>query len=83
MRKLALKIEELHVESFSTEQHASAESGTVRGHVNDLDVGGTWWWSCEDGPTEGTCIGPTYCCPDTWRTCDGSSCVIWYCPPDY
>jgi hypothetical protein len=78
MRKLALKIEELHVESFATEQHESAKSGTVRAHAAGWDT----WWSCSDR-TQGTCIGPTYCCPETWHTCDGNSCVWYYCDPEY
>jgi hypothetical protein len=76
MRKLKLDVDTIRVESFALAPRDGRE-GTVRGMVyNDA---GTWWWSCPE-PTETTCIGPTYCCPETWRescqTCP-YSCPYW------
>lgn len=44
---------------------------------------GSLFGTCQDCPTQGTCVGPTYCCPPTWRqtceqTCQGS-CEYWDC----
>jgi hypothetical protein len=78
MRKLKLDVDALEVESFVVARHA-AHVGTVHGQFNrdegstDCDGGGwgSLFGTCDGCPTVGTCIGPTYCCPPTWRpTCD-------------
>lgn len=80
MRKLKLNLEALNVESFST-RGGDGEAGTVHGRLNRADEstecdGGGWgslFGTCEGCPSVGTCVGPTYCCPPTWRaTCDPS-----------
>jgi len=87
--KLKLEIDELKVESFAVLPHSPATAGTVHGRFNND-------WNtlveCEGGGggsgvnTQGTCIGPTYCCQPTWQqtcmptcpnTCD--SCLINWC----
>ena len=74
MRKLKLNVDALRVESFAPGAHPRAEGGTVHGHLHGAQAAGTLW-SC---PTKGTCIGPTYCCDDTWRpSCE--TCP-WTCP---
>lgn len=93
MRKLKLDVDALQVESFAA-LPPGAEGGTVRGHwVTQKDVdestecdGGGWgslFGTCDGCPTVGTCVGPTYCCPPTWRpTCNPScnmSCPEWEC----
>jgi len=79
MRKLKLDLDALDVESFSPSPGPPRRAGTVRARVEEGDpetlfeIDGALWtlWSCPVGPTEGTCIGPTYCCPPTWRpTCN-------------
>ena len=68
MRKVKLDIETLQVESFEA-LPIRKERGTVAGHLMDedyyydpfLDAGGG------GGYTVGTCIGPTYCCAETWN----------------
>lgn len=93
MRKLRLVLDELKVESFAV-TGASAEAGTVRGQ-QDTNTD-TTTNPYNDDPsyeycagTVGTCPGPTYCCPPTWRpTCAyscyqtgecGDSCNTWPC----
>ena len=90
MRKLKLDVDALQVESFVALPHA-APAGTVHGQVADVDYwddstgcdGGGWgslFGTCDGCPTVGTCIGPTYCCPPTWRpTCNNPTCN-WSCP---
>jgi len=86
MRKLKLDLDSLEVESFVASPPA-AQVGTVHGQfVRDADStecdGGGWgslFGTCDGCPTVGTCIGPTYCCPPTWRptcnpTCDRTDC---------
>jgi hypothetical protein len=77
MKKLRLDVDALQVESFAAVGYA-APAGTVQGHFNrdpgsaDCDGGGwgSLFGTCEGCPTVGTCVGPTYCCPETWRpTC--------------
>jgi hypothetical protein len=72
MRKMKLEIEALQVDSFDLDSHSPARRGTVRGHFENLVEGEMvgsspyiceTYWHC----TEGTCIGPTYCCAPTWR----------------
>jgi hypothetical protein len=71
MRKLRLDLQSLQVESFAAETPPPARTGTVRGQdsieYQDVDDG----WGYGGGVnTVGTCIGPTYCCPATWKpTC--------------
>jgi len=89
MRKLRLEVEDLQVESFVAGE-LPAERGSVQGLIwhrdpESTDCDGPGWGSlfgsC-DCPTVGTCIGPTYCCPRTWRTCNPScdaSCPEWEC----
>jgi hypothetical protein len=70
MRKLKLDVETLQVESFEA-LPARARRGTVAAHDMDMmeelyldpyyDAGGGGAY------TVGTCIGPTYCCADTWN----------------
>lgn len=92
MRKLKLEIDTLKVESFAADPHAPPRAGTVRGHVaagtpvttdDDEPWYRSWWYSCEPRYTEGTCMGPSYCCPPTWEpTCNPScdaSCEIHDC----
>jgi len=71
MRKLKLDVDTLRVESFALGPR-TPPPGTVRGH---------------DGPggrATFTCIGPTYCCPPTWKpsceTCP-STCPWIECGP--
>jgi hypothetical protein len=79
MRKLKLDVDALEVESFVPQSHA-AEGGTVHGQRGpyNQDWGSTvcdgpafsLFGTCINCPTVGTCIGPTYCCPPSWRpTC--------------
>jgi hypothetical protein len=85
MRKLKLDVDSLEVESFVAHPHAP-QGGTVHGQVGDWQTlveddstgcdGGGWgslFGTCAGCPTVGTCVGPTYCCPPTWRpTCNPS-----------
>jgi hypothetical protein len=95
MRKLKLDVGTLRVESFET-RPADQGPGTVHGRVinpdyKDVDstgCDGAGWGSlfgtCDGCPTVGTCIGPTYCCPETWRPTCNPSCNICTdpgCPP--
>jgi hypothetical protein len=89
MRKLKLDLDDLQVESFTATPAASLE-GTVGG--NNVDETEPDWDEPSQancyGNTVGTCIGPTYCCPATWKhTCAhtcintqcGNSCITWWC----
>lgn len=93
MRKLKLETTELKVESFSV-LPAAGSNGTVHGNIGDPnhpDVPSPSFEGCTPGGgavTVGTCIGPTYCCPPTWKqTCAdtclntqcGGTCITWYC----
>jgi hypothetical protein len=96
MPKLKLDVDALQVESFVADSHA-VPGGTVHGLVMEPDYvqtpgstecdegDGSWgslFGTCENCPTMGTCIGPTYCCPATWRTCHytcPASCVNTEC----
>jgi len=84
MRKLKLDVDSLQVDSFAA-LPAAAPDGTVHGQgIFDKDpesteCDGAGWGSlfgtCEGCPTVGTCVGPTYCCPPTWRpTCNNPTC---------
>jgi hypothetical protein len=82
MRKLKLDVDALQVESFEALPPAG-RVGTVHGRVGEWQTlpiddshecdgagFGSLFGSCEGCPTVGTCIGPTYCCPETWKaTC--------------
>lgn len=66
MKKLRLKLDELHVESFNTGA-AAARSGTVRGHVQSADS------TCQ--PIETCTCGPDCCgaVPDTGLAVNGDA----------
>jgi len=69
MRKLRLRIDELHVESFAVTGPA-AQAGTVQGQVANgtpipIYEPPSGDYACA---TVGTCIGPTYCCGATGPT---------------
>ena len=88
MRKLKLDLDKLQVESF-VPQPVPTTDGTVHGREWNRDpesteCDGAGWLSifgtCEGCPSVGTCVGPTYCCPPTWRrTCNPSCnyCTEW------
>jgi hypothetical protein len=94
MRKLKLDIDSLQVESFvSTPPAAEVGTVQGQKNDGPFDVDffgdsttcdGAGWGSlfgtCEKNvcPTAGTCVGPTYCCKPTWRTCNPS--CDWTCP---
>ncbi len=91
MRKLTLDPDALHVESFTVDGRSSPGGGTVQGQSYHEDpdpgTGGGGWGSLWNCPTQSTCIGPTYCCEETWRpscvpSCNGESCdtLCWTCP---
>ena len=72
MGKLKLNADELSVESFDVHAHAPAQAGTVHARVEYQEE--ATYFDCDaaggGGYTQGTCIGPTYCCQPTWRpTC--------------
>jgi len=90
MRKLKLDVDTLQVESFEAVSHAP-QGGTVHGQIDPYYKepvstgcdGGDWgslFGTCAGCPSVGTCIGPTYCCPPTWRPTCNPSCNIT-CPP--
>jgi len=90
MRKLKLDLDALDVESF-VPQPTPGRGGTVHGRLepfnqdyDSTDCDGGGWGSlfgtCEGCPTVGTCIGPTYCCPPTWRPTCAATCLSC---PDY
>jgi hypothetical protein len=72
MRKLRLFPERLEVESFATTPRSAPPRGTV--HAN-MPAGGPLVddpvsSACEgggDGTACGVCVGPSYCCPETWN----------------
>ncbi|MDB4949368.1 MAG: hypothetical protein JWM27_2017 [Gemmatimonadetes bacterium] len=74
MRKLKLDVEMLHVESFEA-LPAPKRRGTVGAHLMEplyqdpfIDwEGGGGGGGGGGGYTVGTCIGPTYCCAETWN----------------
>lgn len=71
MRKLKLDVERLQVESFET-RPARIRRGTVAAHLMDplyQDPFEEWDGGSGGGGgyTVGTCIGPTFCCADTWN----------------
>jgi len=74
MRKLKLDIDELRVDSFSIP--VEPPSGTVNARIfepNYPDVPSPSFDACYPGAgggganTVGTCVGPTYCCPVSWK----------------
>ena len=90
MRKLKLDVDALQVDSFQAFP-ADGEMGTVQGRVRDPWTieegdstgcdGGGWgslFGTCNGCPTVGTCVGPTYCCPPTWRPTCAASCQSCY-----
>lgn len=88
MKKIALSLDALHVESFPTTENASAHRGTVRaaGVSEDTDCQSqalTYCGSC--GPTD--CVEPTCGAPceptfpySCWGTCIDVTCDVG-CPP--
>ncbi|HKP75225.1 MAG TPA: hypothetical protein VJT67_06745, partial [Longimicrobiaceae bacterium] len=71
MRKLKLDIEALQIESFEA-LPTRAQRGTVAGYLyeNMEPLYQDPWYDGGGGGgayTVGTCIGPTYCCADTWN----------------
>jgi hypothetical protein len=60
MRKLKLKLDELKVDSFTTTT-SRGTPGTVHGRGGQTPEPVT----IDDGMTNTTCIGPTYCCGAT------------------
>jgi hypothetical protein len=95
MRKLKLDVDMLLVESFSVAS-GTPRVGTVAARVADVDDASLDDY-CMGGPiggayTVGTCIGPTFCCPATWKntclSCEGTcgaSCggsCVFSCRPD-
>ena len=68
MRKLALDLDALSVDTFETERRGAGARGTVRGH-DSLDPG---------GGTQGDTCGLT--CPATCRPSCGDTC-FWTCAP--
>jgi hypothetical protein len=98
MKKLKLDLDDLRVDSFSATP-VRPRAGTVAARELDTDVCYTMDELCffDDGygtgqNTVGTCIGPTYCCPVTWKqtclSCEGTcgaSCggtCVYTCRPD-
>ncbi|HEX8394863.1 MAG TPA: pinensin family lanthipeptide [Longimicrobium sp.] len=69
MTKIALKIEDLAVESFATGE-AEAPRGTVHG-AGITPVCGTD--GCQPETVDG-CPSPL-CPPTSWQTCDGPECA--------
>ena len=89
MAKLKLDVDALQVESFEA-LSSIAQGGTVNGQevfnrdAGSTDCDGDGWGSlfgtCAGCPTVGTCIGPTYCCPPTWRPTCNPTCGYTDCP---
>ena len=78
IRKLKLDVDELKVESFEASV-GSPRIGTVRGQqdtfTNPFNDDPSYEYCAQ---TVGTCIGPTYCCPATWKaSCD--TCAYTWC----
>lgn len=86
MRKLKMDVETLQVDSFVADPFTH-QRGTVNGQGTSIpnlypaddstgcdgDGWGSLFGTCDGCPTVGTCVGPTYCCPPTWRpTCNPS-----------
>jgi hypothetical protein len=88
MKKLRLDVSALQVESFAPPADAE-RTGTVVAREPDGD-NASLVDACMGGPiggyTQGTCIGPTFCCPATWRptclaSCNGT--CAWSLCHDY
>jgi len=86
MRKLKLDVDTLQVESFVAST-PDAQVGTVQGRhepfvdnqeSTECDSGGFFsiFGTCPPAYTCGTCIGPTFCCPPTWRPTCNPSCNL-------
>ena len=81
MRKLKLDLDALVVESFQVTA-PSADDGTVQGRM--IDNSPPTEFSCIDcagAPSVGTCIGPTFCCPATWKATCAATCFYTECGP--
>ena len=77
MRKIRLSFDELQVQSFATQGHASPTVGTVHGAGwRDQDTAGDCTGITDDPPTAGdTCGATCYGCTNYGScpiTCDGS-----------
>lgn len=69
MKKLALKLDDLSVQSFATTPASRDARGTVRGHLEAETQG----WDCSDACTFAeTC----YSCDTCEETCDGCDTVV-------
>jgi hypothetical protein len=80
MQKLRLDIATLRVESFTLDAASVRQVGTVHARSRDevfdpdfYDIG-TTIGGTGTVPTLGTCIGPTYCCPATWKATCPATC---------
>jgi hypothetical protein len=75
MKKLALQLDDLTVESFETVA-AEREAGTVFGEqctcYTNCSCPGVP--TCDETECAGTCGG---CCTVCWDTCDGASCELY------
>jgi hypothetical protein len=74
MRKLKLDVDALQVESFQVTA-PGADHGTVEGRMRDPAPSAT----CGDCNSVGTCIGPTFCCPATWKASCAATCIYTDC----
>ena len=76
MKKLHLQLEELEVDSFTTERNGE-ERGTVRAR-DSLNTYGTMCWPyCSGGTCDDTsCNCDSYTCPGAGGECDKKS--MWY-----
>jgi hypothetical protein len=79
MRKLKLDQDALKVDSFPMVPGPPERKGTVYGRLQDNPYPeDPTWDTCGGGGNINTysCIGPTYCCPPTWRpTCWQPTCA--------
>ncbi len=75
MKKLALQLDDLTVESFETVA-AEREAGTIFGEqctcYTNCSCPGVP--TCDETECAGTCGG---CCTICWDTCDGASCELY------
>ncbi|HEX6748651.1 MAG TPA: hypothetical protein VF092_15240 [Longimicrobium sp.] len=93
MKKLRLDVAVLRVESFAVAPSA-VSVGTVAARSGPFDQDDGSLDYCGGGGggayTVGTCIGPTFCCPATWKptcnSCEGTcgdscntTCYQWSC----
>ena len=65
MRKLKLDVETLQVDSFEA-LPAQRRRGTVAAHLEPYNLD-PWADGGGGGGTTSPCIGPTYCCAESWN----------------